>query len=458
MEFPTDLQILAIDDNPDILLSLRLLLKPYTKEFHANRDPESIPSFVGRHDYDLILLDMNYNADVGSGTEGFYWIEKLQELVPDVPVICVTAYGDTEKAVRAMKMGASDFVVKPWDNDKLLATVFSNAKMRAHSRVAKEEKAKQQLLSNDMAARFSDFIGEDESMLDVFADIEKVGPTDASVLVLGENGTGKELVARALHARSDRRNKIFVSVDLGAIHENLFESELFGHVKGAFTDAKKDKPGRFELANGGTIFLDEIGNLSLPLQAKLLTVLERRELVRVGGTKVIPLDVRVICATNSDIHKLVQQGTFRSDLLFRINTVELQLPALRERGIDCLVLADFYLKKFSKKYKRGNVVLTASAKTRICSYSWPGNVRELQHAMERAVILCEGTIVQEHDIISKNVQPEERGTLPSYNLEEIERYVISHVMEMHKGNISSVAKELGVSRAALYRRLEKYGI
>lgn len=454
------LKILAIDDNVDILLSLRLLLKPYVEVFHSNSDPSHIPAFLSTNDYDVIMLDMNYKLDASSGTEGFYWIGEIKKLAPLIPIVCITAYGDTEKAVKAIRSGASDFVIKPWDNDKLLATILSCAELKQSQVEANEEKQKHKFFSDQVASRFSNFIGSCEAMTTVFHTIEKVGPTDANVLILGDNGTGKELVARQLHDSSERADEVFIAVDLGTINENLFESELFGHVKGAFTDAKRNKIGRFELAKGGTIFLDEIGNLSLPMQAKLLTVIERREVVPVGGEKPVPIDVRIVCATNSDLKKAVATKEFRTDLMYRINTVELILPPLRERGDDIVALAQYYLSHFEKKYKKEKLSFSDSALACLKDYSWPGNVRELLHAVERAVILSDSNVVTSDDFLFETPASDgdEFEFSETFNLDEIEQKVIRKVLKMHKGNISNVAKELGLSRAALYRRLDKYGL
>ena len=322
--------ILVIDDNQDILISLRLLLKPYTSILHVNTNPLEIPKFLKSTEYDVVLLDMNFTKDAISGSEGFYWLEKILEQVPSAIVIFITAYADTERAVKAIRAGATDFIVKPWDNNKLIATISSAVQLKRSKKKLESYKTKQDALSNQIDTHFIDFLGESVPMKQVFATISKVAPTDANVLILGENGTGKELVARAIHRQSARCNDVFLCVDMGSLNENLFESELFGHVKGAFTDAKNDKPGRFEIASGGTIFLDEIGNLTLAMQAKLLTVLERREVLRVGAVKAKPIDIRLLCATNANLTQLVANGQFRQDLFYRINTVQIQLPTLHE--------------------------------------------------------------------------------------------------------------------------------
>lgn len=454
-----DWKILVIDDNKDILFALRMLLKPYAEIVHANTDPEQIPLFLKKNRYDVILLDMNFSEDAISGNEGFKWLDKILEIDSDAVVVFITAYGDTEKAVKAIRSGASDFVLKPWENEKLVATLYSAVSLRRSKLDAENAKAKQEALTSEINGKFDEFIGESDGIKNIFNTINKVAATDANVLILGENGTGKELVARSLHANSHRQNEIFVSVDLGSIQENLFESELFGHVKGAFTDAKKDKPGRFEIASGGTLFLDEIGNLSLPLQAKLLTALERREIIRVGSTTPIPIDVRLICATNNNIHKDVAEDKFRQDLYFRINTVEMMLPPLRERYGDVEVLASHFLSKFAKKYNKPITKLTKTALVKLQEHNWPGNIRELQHCIERAVIMCDGTSLTENDFMfSPKLSKETEDNIQTYNLEELEETIVKKVMKMHKGNISKAAQTLGLTRTSLYRRLEKYGL
>jgi len=345
-------KILAIDDNEDILFALKLLLKNHVEVIDTNPSPNTIPEYMGKEQYDTILLDMNFTKDAISGQEGFDWLQKILELDPDAVVVFITAYGDAEKAVKAIKMGATDFVLKPWQNEKLLATVSSAIKLRRSKREADDLRQKQKEISAIQDQPFHEFIGQSPEMQEVFRTIQKVAATDANVLILGENGTGKELVARALHRNSLRKDEVFMSVDLGSIAETLFESELFGHVKGAFTDAKGDKAGRFELASKGTLFLDEIGNLSLPMQAKLLTVLERREITRVGANNHTPIDVRLICATNNDIHSMVNEDEFRQDLLYRVNTVEIRLPSLRERTGDIPLLANHFVKIYGKKYRK----------------------------------------------------------------------------------------------------------
>lgn len=453
-------KILAVDDNTDVLFALKLLLKPHVELVETIENPEEIPEKVQKENYDVILLDMNFKKDASSGKEGFYWLNKILEIDPMAIVIFITAYGDVENAVKAIKEGAADFVHKPWQNEKLLATVNSGIQLRRSKKEVEDLKDKQSGLQAIINPPTQDFIGSSEKMQQVFENIKKVAATDASVLILGENGTGKELVARAIHENSQRLDKIFVNVDLGAITETLFESELFGHVKGAYTDARSDRPGRFEIASGGTIFLDEIGNLSLPLQAKLLTVIERREVTRLGSNKIKPIDIRLICATNMPIMEMVQENKFREDLLYRINTVEIHIPPLRERPEDIPILAEHFLLRNAKKYNKAVKDISSATMKKLRQYHWPGNVRELQHAIERAVIMTDNRILQPTDfhLSASGGDKIDELELNSYNLQEVEKTIIQKVLRKHGGNISSAAKELGLTRTSLYRRMEKYDL
>ena len=452
-------RILAVDDNADILFALKMLLKPHFEVIRTETKPENIPRHMAEESFDVILLDMNFNKDAISGKEGFFWLEKILENDPEAVVLFITAYGDVEKSVRAIKAGATDFIIKPWQNEKLLATIWSAMKLKSSRREVSHLRARQKEINTLMDQPFADFIGVSPGMQQVFKTIRKVAGTDANVLILGENGTGKALVARALHRHSLRKEESFISVDLGALSESLFESELFGHTKGAFTDAKADRPGRFELAQGGSIFLDEIGNLSLPLQAKLLTVLERREVIRVGANKPIPIDIRLISATNMGIKQLAAEGGFRQDLLYRINTVEIDLPPLRERPEDIPLLADHFLQLYGQKYKRSVHRLSAGVIKKLRDYPWPGNVREFQHVIERTLIMSEGDTLSEADfqLSSHSTEQEEFG-LDTYNLDEVEKRIIEKVLRNNAGNVSKAAADLGLTRTSLYRRLEKHGL
>lgn len=457
---PTLGKLLVVDDNPDVLTAARLLLKQHAQAVHTESRPGSIPDLLENGSYDIILLDMNFDRDATSGSEGFQWLQRILEIDPGAVVILMTAYGDVEVAVRAIKEGATDFVLKPWQNEKLLATLSSAMRLRSSRVEIDRLRDRQKGLAEALEGPFYDLLGVSPSMRQVFQLIERVAETDANVLILGENGTGKELVARALHKRSTRQDEAFVSVDMGAISETLFESELFGHVKGAFTDARQDRVGRFEIAHGGTLFLDEIGNLPLPLQPKLLAVLERRQLTRVGSNQPIPIDVRLVCASNMPLHDLISQNAFREDLLYRINTVEIHLPPLRERTEDISLLADDFLASYARKYGKSIEGIAPAAMDKLTRYRWPGNVRELRHAVERAVIMSDGATLQPDDfLLSPMTSVEGDGlSFTDYNLESVEKTVIRKAIEKHDGNISHAARELGLTRGALYRRLEKYGL
>ncbi|MBD3224318.1 MAG: response regulator [Caldithrix sp.] len=451
--------ILVVDDDQDVLLAARLLLKPHYKTVQTEKDPQNITTLLKNDAFDVILLDMNFEED-SSGAEGFYWLSQIQKLDPSVVVIFITAFGDIEKAVRAIKEGAMDFILKPWQNEKLLATVSAAMQLRTSRRELQQVRFQQKQLSADLDNLFPDIIGNSSSIREIFNVIAKVADTDANVLILGESGTGKELVARAIHRQSGKAENVFISVDLGAISETLFESELFGHVKGAFTGAKEDRAGRFEVASGGTLFLDEIGNLPLSLQAKLLRVLQTHQVVRLGSNKATPIDIRLICATNMPIYKMVEENKFRQDLLYRINTVEINLPPLRERTDDIPPLIDHYVNTYSHKYNKSIRTVTPSVIKRLQKYAWPGNIRELQHAIERAVIMSDSDVLQPTDFILSPAPASSESELQvdSYNLEHIEKLTISKALRKHGGNVSHAARELGLTRAALYRRMEKYNL
>lgn len=449
--------ILIVDDDEFVLLSIRLLLEPHFQNVQAISQPERIPALLERDPPDVVVLDMNFRQGDTTGNQGLFWLRKVVSLSPDTQVILMTAFADVSVAVESIKEGALDFVVKPWQNEKLLATV------RTANVVSQEKKKVRQLKSQQKSLvtvlnQHEPLVGNSEAMRSIVRTIEKVAPTDASVLILGQNGTGKEVVAREIHARSQRADSIFMSVDVGALSETLFESELFGHRKGAFTDAREDRVGRFEAAKGGTIFLDEIGNLSPGLQAKLLTVLQHKKIVRLGTNLPIELDVRIIAATNRDLRAMVAAGTFREDLLYRLNTVELTLPALFERMEDLPLLAQHFLTRFAQKYHKPQLDIPPAVMNLLMQYGWPGNVRELQHSIERAVIMSDGNTLTAQDF---GLSRESQGSAFSFdrlNLEKIEEWAIRKAIAKHGGNISHAAEELGLSRGALYRRMETYGI
>ncbi|MBC3786160.1 sigma-54-dependent transcriptional regulator [Spirosoma utsteinense] len=452
-------KLLLVDDDPDVLLAARLLLKRHVATVDIEKNPEKLPFLLNNNRYDAIVLDMNFQRDVSSGREGFAWLDRILDIDPSARVILFTAYGDVEMAVRAIKAGAADFVLKPWQNDKFLETIRS-AIHKPDGNGQAPEPGKQTTPDRGTArtSKPNAIIGN--AMRPVLDTVERVAPTDANVLILGENGTGKDLIARAIHEHSNRRTGPFVSVDVGALTESLFESELFGHVKGAFTDARDDRAGRFEEAHGGTIFLDEIGNLTPNQQARLLTVLQQRQVTRVGSNKARLVDVRLICATNADLSE--QTGSpmrFRQDLLYRINTIELTLPPLRERPTDIGPLADHFAKKYAKQYNRPVASISPALLTEMKQYRWPGNVRELQHAVERAVILSQGKTLEPADFVfRKDTASATSPVNETLQLEAMERQLIQQTMQKYRGSITDVARELGLSRQALYRRLEKFGL
>lgn len=450
-------KILIIDDNEDVLFALNLLLEPYVEQVKVTTQPERIEHFMETYVPDVILLDMNFRRDAISGQEGFAWLEKIKKTDPDAVVLFITAYADTEKAVRAIKAGATDFIPKPWEKEKLLATLSAALKLRESRAEVHTLKQRVEVLGSPEDTGF-DIVGESGVMQELFSTIEKLRNTDANILILGENGTGKDLVARALYHHSPRAGQVFVGIDLGSIPEQLFESELFGYEKGAFTDARKDKSGRMEVASGGTLFLDEIGNLSLPMQAKLLTAIEKRQIIRLGATRPVPIDVRLISATNMNIHGMVQEGTFRQDLLYRINTIELHIPPLRERGNDIQLLADFFLIRYTRKYKKKLTGLSREAKAKLQNYAWPGNVRELQHAIERAVIMAEGPLLKPENFMLHPAPAQKKGEVEELNLSVLEKEAIERALRRAEGNISRAAELLGITRFALYRKLEKLGL
>ncbi len=450
--------ILVVDDDEDILTTARILLKRQGWDVRTERGPRNLAGLLAERSFDVILLDMNFTRSPGAGEEGFAWLKKILELDRSAVVVLITAYGDVEMAVRAIKEGAVDFVMKPWQNEKLIATVSAAMELRKSHLEVEKLRSTQETLTADLGRQFGEFLGGSKPMQRVFETIRKVAATEANVLILGENGTGKELAARELHRLSARSRDAFVSIDMGALTSSLFESELFGHVKGAFTDARADRAGRFEIASGGTLFLDEIGHLPLELQSKLMGVLQNREVIRLGSNVTRPVDIRLICASNVPPRELVAAGKFREDLLYRINTVELSLPPLRDRSEDIPLLADYFLRLYSVKYRKPVKRLGAQTVKKLERYHWPGNVRELQHAVERAVILSESETLQPVDFYFNPAEQSESITLRDFKLDDVERSVILKAITKHRGNISQAAKELGLTRAALYRRLGKHGL
>lgn len=452
-------RILVVDDNVDILTSTRLLLKKHYSLIKTTDDPHQIEQLLGEFEFDVIVLDMNFTQDAISGQEGFSWLKTILTLDPSIVVIMMTAYADIKLAVDAIKAGASDFITKPWQNDELLASMAAAFQHSQTKKTVDILTRQTQGLSQAMLGENQPFIGQSEVMTQVFTTIEKAAKTDANILITGESGTGKELVARAIHRASLRADKSLINVDMGAISESLFESELFGHKKGAFTDAKADRIGRFELARGGSLFLDELANLPIAQQAKLLAALQNRQITPVGSMKSIDIDIRLISATNDNLQQAVIDGRFRQDLLYRINTIEIRLPPLRERKEDIPLLINYYLKHFCQKYNR-KLIINASDRQRLSRYSWPGNVRELCHAIERAVILSDGESLDISSIINISLKQEaaaESGQ-ETFNLNKVEQLTIAKALSHFRGNVSQAAKALGLTRGALYRRLDKYDL
>jgi DNA-binding NtrC family response regulator len=450
-------KILIVDDNEGILKSLKFSLKYEFEEVETIKNPNVLPSLLRSKSYDVILLDMNFSAGVNTGNEGLYWLKEIFRYDKDAIVILITAYGDVELAVKAIKMGATDFIQKPWDDDKLLATLKSALKLK-HTKRKFVEKELSQTKSGPKFQENIKILGESESIKEVLYMATKVAKTDACVLILGENGTGKELIARDIHCNSTRTNNTFLSVDIAALSENLVESELFGHMKGAFTDAHEDRKGRFEMASGGTLFLDEIGNLSLAAQTKLLTALQNRKIHPIGSNHSVDIDIRLISATNKSLRQMVNNQEFREDLLFRINTIEINIPPLRDRGDDILLLSNYFLDKFARKYEKNKPRLDKKAQNKLLLYHWPGNIRELQHTMEKAVILSDSEILNPSDFVFHNQEPEDETLASSLKLQDVERITIEKALSKNKGNLSNTAKELGITRKTLYSKIEKYGI
>lgn len=450
--------ILLVDDDEFVLLSIKLLLEPHFTSVKTIHNPERIPALFDREQFDVVVLDMNFRHGDTTGNQGRFWLKKILSFNPDTQIILLTAYADIHVAVESIKEGALDFIVKPWQNEKLLSTIKAANLVSQEKQKVKQLRSQQKSLVSALDQRYEPLIGESEMISSIRKTIEKVAPTEAEVLILGQNGTGKEIIAREIHRHSKRADGIFMVVDVGSLTESLFESELFGHRKGAFTDAKEDRIGRFEAAAGGTLLLDEIGNLSLPLQTKLLTVLQHKKIVRLGTNEPIDVDVRIICATNSNLGDMVREGKFRDDLLYRINTVEITVPPLYERPGDIPLIANHFLVKFSHKYHKPDLKLSGETVSYLQNYSWPGNIRELQHALERAVIMCEGKELLPADFGSLEKQMAGDFMFDNLNLEKLEEWAIRKAIAKHGGNVSHAADELGLSRGALYRRMESYGI
>ncbi|HOU03393.1 MAG TPA: sigma-54 dependent transcriptional regulator [Bacteroidales bacterium] len=446
--------ILVVDDNKSILATLDIMLSPVFNKVTLLPGPNQLITTLKKEEYNLVILDMNFSAGINTGNEGIYWLKRIKETDPDISVVMITAFGDIELAVNALKEGASDFILKPWDNEKLIATLKMAVQLNISKKMVTELSERETELKREINKERRDIIGSSPGLLNIMNMVRKVARTDANVLITGENGTGKELIAREIHRLSARTKEILVTVDMGAISESLFESELFGHTKGSFTDAHENRAGKFETANKGTLFLDEIGNLSFHLQAKILAALENRQISRIGSNQLIPIDIRLICATNKNLDKMVSEGLFRQDLLYRINTIQIEIPPLRERGNDITILAEYFLNKYSRKYNKPNLKINQQANEKLLRYSWPGNIRELQHTLEKAVILSESDILRPEDFYLKTIDISEKSkTLPT--LEEMERQLIHQALEINKGNYSAAAEKLGITRQTLYNKLKK---
>jgi DNA-binding NtrC family response regulator len=445
--------ILVVDDNKSILSTLEILLSPVFQNVTALSNPNQIPAELSKKDYNLVILDMNFKAGVNTGNEGIYWLGRIKETNPDISVVMITAYGDIDTAVRALKAGSSDFILKPWDNEKLLATLKLAIQLNFSKKEVKQLKERETELKKEMGRAQKYIIGSSPQLMNVMNLVRKVARTDANVLITGENGTGKELIAWEIHRLSPRVNEVLVSVDIGSLSETLFESELFGHVKGSFTDAHENRQGKFEIADKGTLFLDEIGNLSFHLQAKLLAAIENRQITRIGSNQSIPVNIRLICATNRNLEGMVKEGLFREDLLYRINTITIELPPLRDRGNDIIILAEFFLKKYTYKYKKPELKLNRQAVDKLLGYSWPGNVRELQHTIEKAVILSESSVLKPEDLYLKPPAIINSGNSFS-TLDEMEQQMIRQALENNNGNFTAAAEQLGITRQTLYNRLK----
>ncbi len=442
--------ILIVDDNRGVLTALQLLLKPYFDKITTLSSPVTLPCTLHEDTWQVVLLDMNFTSGINTGNEGLYWLREIKKQYPELPVVLFTAYADIDLAVRGIKEGATDFIVKPWDNGKLVETLLNAAQNTSASEKKKKATAESATAASSM------YWGESPVMQQLRMLVEKVAVTDANILITGENGTGKEMLAREIHALSTRRRKEMISVDMGAITESLFESELFGHMKGSFTDAHADHPGKFEVADHSTLFLDEIGNLPYHLQAKLLTAIQRRSIVRVGSNTPVPIDIRLICATNRNLSEMADKGEFREDLLYRINTIHLEIPALRERPEDIIPLAERFITRFCKQYGKSPLRLDNAAREKLMLHPWFGNIRELEHAIEKAVIICDGTFLSAglFQLQRRNETPE----MPVSTLEDMEKQMIRRTLDKCGGNLSAVASQLGITRQTLYNKMKKYGL
>ncbi len=449
--------ILIVDDNKSIISTLEILLSPEFDVVKGITNPNQIPSELQTQDYNLVILNMNFRAGINTGNEGLYWLNQIKKNHPAISIVLITAYSEVELAVKALKQGATDFIPKPWDNSKLLATAKAAIQLNFSKKEIGQLKQKEQELKHEFNREQKYIIGSSPQLMKVMNMMRKVAKTNANILITGENGTGKELIAREIHRLSLRNREVMVSVDMGAISETLFESELFGHVKGAFTDARENRAGKFETANGGTLFLDEIGNLSFHLQAKILAAIQNRTFMRLGSDKPVPVDIRLVCATNKNLSQMVEEGLFRDDLLYRINTIQVEVPPLRERGDDIIVLSDFFLKKYASKYEKHGLKINQAAQQKLLKYKWPGNIRELQHTIEKAVILSDSQVLKAEDFFLRSVISSKFDDT-QLTIEEMEKQMIINTIDKNIGNMSSTAEQLGITRQTLYNKIKKYGI
>ena len=447
--------LLIVDDNKSILSALEILLQDDFEEVKTIASPNQIPALIESGKFDLVLLDMNFSAGVNTGNEGIYWLSRIQEIRADMEVVLFTAYGDVELAVKALKKGAADFILKPWDNEKMRTTLLNVYKLQQSKKEIKQLKKKESALRSEINRDKYFIIAQSPQMLKILNMVRRVAKTDATVLITGDNGTGKELIARELHRHSKRAGEIMVNVDMGAISETLFESELFGHKKGSFTDAREDRTGKIENANGGTLFLDEIGNLPLQLQPKLLSVLQNRTVTPIGSNKPVPVNVRLVCATNQSLYQMVTDGTFREDLLYRINTIHIEIPPLRERTKDIPAMAEYFLKLYCNKYRKSCSRVSTSGMEKLKNYHWPGNVRELQHTIEKAVILSDKNELTPDDFFFKPVSNFSHKLFDG-TIEEMEKAMIAKTVEKSSSNLSAAAEQLGITRQTLYNKMKKY--
>ncbi len=449
--------LLIVDDNKSIISTLEILLSPEFDVVKGITNPNQIPSELQTLDYNLVILDMNFRAGINTGNEGLYWLNQIKKNHPAISIVLITAYSEVELAVKALKQGATDFIPKPWDNSKLLATAKAAIQLNFSKKEIGQLKQKEQELKHEFNREQKYIIGSSPQLMKVMKMMRKVAKTNANILITGENGTGKELIAREIHRLSLRNREVMVSVDMGAISETLFESELFGHVKGAFTDARENRAGKFETANRGTLFLDEIGNLSFHLQAKILAAIQNRTFMRLGSDKPVPVNIRLVCATNKNLSQMVEGGLFRDDLLYRINTIQVEVPPLRERGNDIIVLADFFLKKYASKYEKHGLKINQAAQQKLLKYKWPGNIRELQHTIEKAVILSDSQVLKAEDFFLRSVISSKFDDT-QLTIEEMEKQMIINTIDKNTGNMSSTAEQLGITRQTLYNKIKKYGI